>query len=115
MDSMLMIAPLTVRADMSGIAGSYVLECLATQVFNTGDGIQMDIYLAGPGGRRKIYSHYFDAGRRAEDRDWIPLSVPLMLGRGLDSRLEIEASPGPQGDLSSDWLALSAIRLVPLK
>lgn len=112
---MLLIAPVTAWADVGGIAGSYFLEALCTQVFNTGDGIQMDIYLTERGARRKICSRYFDAGRRAEDRDWIPVSIPLVLGQTQNSRIEIEASAGAQGDLVGDWLALSSVRLVPRK
>lgn len=114
-DAMLLIAPVTAWADVGGIAGSYFLEALCTQVFNTGDGIQMDIYLTERGARRKICSRYFDAGRRAEDRDWIPVSIPLVLGQTQNSRIEIEASAGAQGDLVGDWLALSSVRLVPRK
>jgi len=114
-DTLLLIAPVTARAEVSGIGGSCSLEALCTQVFNTGDGIQMDIYLTERGERRKVYSRYFDAGRRAEDRDWVPISVPLVLGKAQDSLVEIEASAGPQGDLTSDWLALSSVRLVPGK
>jgi hypothetical protein len=114
-DTMLLIAPVTAKAEVGGIAGSYFLEALCTQVFNTGDGIQMEVYLTEGSERRRIYSRYFDAGRRAEDRDWVPVSVPLILGKARDSQVEIEASAGPQGDLTSDWLALSSVRLVPGK
>jgi hypothetical protein len=114
-DTVLLIAPATAKAGVSGIGGSYSLEALCSQVFNTGDGIQMDIHLTERGERRKVYSRYFDAGRRAADRDWVPISVPLVLGKAQDSQIEIEASAGPQGDLTSDWLALSSVRLVPRK
>jgi hypothetical protein len=112
-DAMLLIAPVTAKAQVVGIGGNCLLEAWCTQVFNTGDGIEMDIYLTVRGERRKIYSRYFDAGRRTEDRDWIPISVPLNLGKERDSQIEIEASAGPQGDLTGDWLALSCVRLVP--
>ncbi len=112
-DSMLLVAPVTIKAETNGHSGNFTLEAWCTQVFNTGDGIQMDVYLAGREERRKIYGRYFDAGRRAEDRDWIPISVPLVLLPAQDARVEIEASAGPQGDLTGDWLAVSSARLVP--
>jgi hypothetical protein len=112
---MLLIAPVTARAEMGGFAGNYSLEALCTQVFDTGDGVQMDVYLTERDDHRKIYSRYFDAGRQAEDRDWIPVSIPLILGQAHSSLIEIEASAGPQGDLTSDWLAVSSVRLVPGK
>ncbi len=111
---MLLIAPVTAVAETTGFEGSYTLEAWCTQVFNTGDGIQMKIYLAGQGSRKEIYSRYFDAGRRAEDRDWVPICVPLSLGQE-PARIEIEASAGPQGDLVGDWLAVSSAHLVPRK
>ncbi len=110
---MLLIAPVTIKAGVDGRSGNFTLEAWCSQVFNTGDGIEMDIYLASRGERRKIYSRYFDAGRRAEDRGWIPINVPLILAPVQDARIEIEASAGPQGDLTGDWLALSSVRLVP--
>jgi hypothetical protein len=54
---------------------------------------------------------YFDAGRRAEDRDWIPLAIPFKAGPRPDNELIIAISGGPQDDLSADWLALSGLRL----
>lgn len=110
-DCLLLIGPMIIRADLNGAAGEYVLEALGTQVFNTGDGIQMDVYLSTGDERTKLYSRYFDAGRRAEDRDWIPISIPLILARP-DSHIDIVSSAGPQGDLGSDWLALASPRLV---
>ena len=110
-DCVLLVGPLTIKADLSGLAGEYTLETMGTQVFNTGDGIQMDVYLSSGDERTKLYSRYFDAGRRAEDRDWIPLSIPVISARQ-DSHIEIVSSAGPQGDLGSDWLALASPRLV---
>ncbi len=113
MDAMVLVAPVTIAASLTGVSGGQLLECLATPVFNTGDGIQMDIYLKTGAGEKKVYSRYFDAGRIASDRDWVPLSVPLDLGREASAELSIRVSGGPQGDLVGDWLALSSFRLTP--
>ncbi len=113
MDAMVLVAPLTISASLSGVSGGQILECLATPVFNTGDGIQLDIYLKTGMGEKKVYSRYFDAGRIAADRDWNPLSVPLDLGQDAGSELTIKVSAGPQEDLVGDWLALSSMRLTP--
>jgi hypothetical protein len=86
---------------------------LATPVFNVGDGTRLDIYLQENGTKQLIYNRYFDAGRLAEDRDWIPLSVPLILKGSTDNWLEIQVTGGPQGDYTADWLALNSIRIEP--
>jgi hypothetical protein len=112
-DSMVLTAPAVIHAPLTGLSGNVVLEGLATPVFNVGDGIQMDMFLLGSGTRKLIYNRYFDAGRRAEDRDWIPLAIPLELGNSSDNWLEIRVSGGPQGDYVADWLALSAMHIVP--
>jgi len=113
-DSMVLVAPVMVRAALRSIqAGSYALVCFATPVFNIGDGIQMDVLLASGGTERVIYQRYFDAARRVEDRDWIPLFIPLESNGAMDAELQIRVSGGPQGDLVDDWLALSEVQLVP--
>jgi hypothetical protein len=113
-DAMVLVAPVTVRASIDGISGAAILEGLSAPVYNVGDGMQMDMLLVGNGHERLIYSRYYDAGRRLEDRAWIPLAIPLDLnGWPGDSQLEIRVSGGPQGDLVADWLALSAMRIVP--
>jgi hypothetical protein len=112
-DSIVLTAPAAIHAPLTGLSGNVVLEGLATPVFNVGDGIQMDIFLVGSGTRKLIYNRYFDAGRRAEDRDWIPLAIPLELGNSSDNWLEIRVSAGPQGDYVADWLALSTMHIVP--
>ncbi len=114
-DSMLLIPPATARAALPGVSGKYVLEAWCTQVFNTGDGIQMNLYLAQGGARSMVYNRYFDAGRRAEDRDWILVRLPLTLDSTKPSVLEIETSAGPQGDLTGDWLAVSSVKLLQQK
>jgi hypothetical protein len=108
-DALVLTAPVSVRASLKGASGKFTLEGLATPVFNIGDGIQMDLYLSRAGKRKFIGKRYFDSGRNAEDRDWIPIAFPLDLGE--DDQLEIDISAGPQGDLVADWLALSSLRL----
>jgi hypothetical protein len=110
---MILIAPVSVGASLQGISGNATLEGLATPVFNVGDGMQMDLLVKHAGTTRSIGSRYFDSGRNAEDRNWIPIALPLNLGE--DDQLEIRISAGPQGDLVADWLALSSLRLVQRK
>jgi hypothetical protein len=113
-DAMVLVAPATIRMPVDGISGAAILEALSAPVYNLGDGMQMDILLSGSGHERLIYSRYYDAGRRLEDRAWIPLAIPLDPNGGPeDAQLEIRVSGGPQGDLVADWLALSAMRIVP--
>jgi hypothetical protein len=114
-DSIVMIAPTAVHASLAGFSGPVELKGSATPVFNVGDGIRMDIFLRENGTNKLIYNRFFDAGRRAEDRDWIPLSVPLELRGSADNWLEIRISGGPQGDQTADWLALNAMSIVPRK
>jgi hypothetical protein len=90
-----------------------ILEGWATPVFNVGDGLQMDLFLRRAGARHLMGSRYFDAGRKIEDRDWIPIAFPLDLGQ--DDQLEINVSAGPQGNLVADWLALSSLHLAQRK
>ncbi len=110
-DCLLLVAPISIRAQVVAAGGSYVLEASCTQVFNVGDGIRMDVYLLERGHRRSVYSRYFDAGRQAGDRDWVPVAIPIEIGQPQDTQIEIEASAGPQGNLDADWLALSSVRL----
>lgn len=108
-DALVLTAPVSVCASLKGVSGRFTLEGLATPVFNIGDGIQLELYLSRAGKRQFIGKRYFDAGRKAEDRDWISIAFPLDLGE--DDLLEIEISAGPQGDLVADWLALSSLSL----
>jgi hypothetical protein len=110
---MVLVAPVVIQASLEGISGRAILEGQSSPVYNVGDGMQMDILLLAPGRERVIYRRYYDAGRRLEDRAWIPINIPLELEEWpRDSRLEIRVSGGPQGDLVADWLALSALRMV---
>ncbi|MBN1566211.1 MAG: hypothetical protein JXA73_00060 [Acidobacteria bacterium] len=112
-DALVLIAPVSVRISLKGMSGDLTLRGLATPVYNIGDGIHMDVFLSRAGKRYFIGNRYFDPGRRAEDRDWIPLFFPLDVGE--DDQLEIDVSGGPQGDLVADWLALSSLRLMQRK
>ena len=105
-----MIAPVCIHASLQGVSGKATLKGWAAPVFNIGDGLQMDLFLKRGGIRYQIGSRYFDAGRKAEDRDWIFLEVPLEIGE--EDWLEMEISAGPQGDLVADWLALSEMRVI---
>jgi len=112
-DAMVLVAPVIIRASLAGFSGRALLEGLSTPVYNVGDGMQMEILLLGRGRERVLYSRYYDAGRRIEDRAWIPIRVPLDLEAWPpDSQLEIRVSGGPQGDLVADWLAVGALHIV---
>jgi hypothetical protein len=112
MDTTTLIGPAVIRAGLADLSGKFALKMLASPLFNVGDGVQMDIILGGAGDRRPIGSRYFDAGRRAENRDWIALSIPIDLTGAADAYLEIRLSAGPQGDLVADWLALAEVRII---
>jgi len=110
LDAMILVAPIIIRASLSGVVAPVLLEALATPVYNLGDGVQMDVYLIQDGERNLVFSRIFDAGRRAADRDWTPLSIPLEIKAAGKRELEIRASAGPRGDLVADWLALGGMR-----
>jgi hypothetical protein len=107
---MVLAAPVAISASLQGVSGKMKLVGLAAQVFNIGDGIQMEVVLVRAGMRQPLGSRYFDAARKAEDRDWIPIAMPLDLSE--HDNLEIRISAGPRGDLVADWLALSSLRLL---
>ena len=111
MDSMLLVAPVTIHAPLAGSEPNTMFECLATPVFNVGDGMRLDVLLKTGGSERLLFTRYFDAARRAEDRDWIPLSIPLAAPGVSASELVMRLSGGPNGDLTADWLALASVRL----
>jgi len=110
LEALVMIAPIRLRAPLDGTMENICLEGLATPVFNIGDGFQLDFLLATDEKSRVIESRFFDPGRRREDREWIPFSVPLNR-RGGEEWLEVRVSSGPQGDLVADWLAIAELRL----
>jgi hypothetical protein len=110
-DATILVAPITVRANLAGYHGALRLRLLATPVFNIGDGIQMDVFLVNGSDRTRICSRYFDAGRNAADRQWIAMEVPLDFWNRQDSQVEVQVSGGPQGDLVADWLAIAEVRI----
>ena len=110
-----LLAPVVVRAGLTGLSGRFTLKLLASPTFNVGDGVQLEVLLSSAGSFRPVCSRYFDAGRLAGDRDWIPMEVPLSLSGAANAYLEIRVSAGPQGDLDADWLALAEARIVPEK
>jgi hypothetical protein len=107
----ILVAPGVARASLQGVSGEMTLKCLVAPVFDVGDGIQMDVFLKRDRNRIRVGSRYFDPGRKAQDRNWISLAMPLCIQRG--DQLEIEVSGGPQGDLVADWLAFSSVYLTP--
>ncbi len=110
-DAVRLIAPVTIRTRLAGLAGDYRLDALATQVFNIGDGLQLDVDVVSGGERKRVCERYFDAARKAADRSWIPLAAPFEIAGQADSYLEIRVSGGPRGDLVADWLALAGLRI----
>ena len=110
-DALVLLAPAAIRASLQGAKGRKILKCWAAPVFDIGDGIQMSVFIRRVEKRILAGSRYFDPGRKAEDRNWIPIAIPLEIDPG--DQLEIEASGGPQGDLVADWLAFSSLRLTP--
>jgi len=109
--SLVLVAPSIIRGSLEGISGRRHLELSAAPVFNVGDGVQMNVFLRSAGKRIPLVNRYFDAGRKAEDRDWVRVEIPLDVRRG--DQIEIEAAAGPLGDLAADWLAISSIRIMP--
>ena len=111
-DAIVLVAPATIRAPLSGYGGNLLLECDATPVYNIGDGMQLTVAIRTGSAERQIFTRYFDAGRRAEDREWVHLSIPLAVTEPSTSELVITVSGGPHGDLVADWLALASIRII---
>lgn len=109
-ESIVLVAHSVIRLSLQGISGKKTLKFWATPVFNIGDGIQLNLLLRRGEERIPIGGRYFDSAWKSQDRDWIEVERPLEI-RGGD-QLEIEASAGPQGEATGDWLALAALRLV---
>ncbi len=112
LDTLTLKAPVAVRALLTGFTGNCTLKLMAVQPFNVGDGLELNVALEGDGRNRVIYNRYFDAGRTAADRDWIPLEIPFDLAGLTDPHLEIRITAGPQGDLDADWLALAELQIL---
>ena len=113
-DAMVLVAPLAVRTPLGARSGPVVFQSLVAPVFNVGDGLHLEIYHVSAGEARQIYGRTIDAARRYEDRQWLPLEVPIEAGRGTEESLEIRVSGGSRGDLVGDWLALAEMRLRPV-
>jgi hypothetical protein len=109
--ALIISAPVSIHASLQGISGEMVFKGWAAPVFNIGDGLEMKLFLRRDGNRHPLGVRTFDAGRKAEDRAWVPIDIPLSL-TGMD-QLEIEVTAGDQGDLTADWLALSELTLLP--
>jgi hypothetical protein len=110
-EAFVLVAPAVVKASLHGALREMTLKCLVAPVFDVGDGIQMDVFLDRAAARIPVGHRYFDPGRKAQDRDWIAVTIPLEIHRG--DQLEIDVSGGPQGDLVADWLAFGSVRLTP--
>ena len=107
---MRLIAPVAVRAPLAAAVAGAELQFLATPVFNVGDGMLLDVLLAGESGEEILYTRYFDAGRKAADRQWVPIKVTLPRRSGA-RWLVLRVSGGPQGNLEADWLAIASMNL----
>jgi hypothetical protein len=105
-DALKLVAPATIRASLQGATGKWILKFWAAPVFDVGDGFLVMVFLRRSGMRFLVGNRYFDPGRKDEDRNWIPIAIPLEIQQG--DQLEIEASGGSQGDFTADWLALSS-------
>jgi hypothetical protein len=115
MDTTTLLAPVAIRASLAGLSGRFTLKLLASPLFNVGDGVQMEVLAGSADACRQVCSRYFDPGRLAGDRDWIPLEIPVDLSGAEDSYLEIRVLAGPQGNFDADWLALAEVRIAPEK
>ena len=107
--ALIIVAPVRIHTPLHDITGKATIRGLVAPVFNTGDGVQLDLFLSRSGARDHVGSRLYDPGRNAGDRDWIPLIIPLEIGE--EDCLELEISAGPQGDLTADWLALGFLGL----
>jgi hypothetical protein len=110
--SLVLAAPIIARAEIREASAAVKLQFLAAPVFNLGDGFQLDVFLKDGSEKTPVYSRYFDAGRKASDRDWIPIEISLNLAQRKQAGLELRISAGPQGDLVADWLALAQMRMI---
>jgi hypothetical protein len=111
-NSLILRAPAGMQLPLRGLSGRARFRAYTACVFNVGDGVRMDIVLTGGGFERKLLSRVYDAARRAEDRDWIPIDVEIDIAENTSHFLQVSVSAGPQGDLTGDWLALASPELV---
>jgi hypothetical protein len=110
-DCIILVAPMLIQASLHGAEGKKTLEFLAAPVFSIGDGVLLSVYLERAGSRLLAGSRYFDPARKAEDRRWTSVAIPVQVEEG--DQLQIEAAAGPQGDLTADWIGLNSVRLAP--
>jgi hypothetical protein len=110
-DSMRLIAPVCIRTPLERSSAGMGLEFFAAPVFNVGDGMNLEVLMAGDRGEEVIYSRYFDAGRKAEDREWARIRITLPV-RPEARWLILRVSGGSQGNLDADWLAISSLSLL---
>jgi hypothetical protein len=83
---------------------------MAAPVFNVSDGIQMEIWLRDDESPTRVYSRYFDPGRRFEDRRWTPVTIDMDVHHK-DAQIEISVTGGPDGNLTGDWLAFADVNV----
>jgi hypothetical protein len=110
-DSMRLIAPVCIRTSLARSSTGMGLEFFAAPVFNVGDGMNLEVLMAGDRGEEVIYSRYFDAGRKAGDREWAHIQIALPV-RPEARWLILRVSGGAQGNLDADWLAISSVSLL---
>ena len=108
-DALAVVAPVTIHAQLKNVSKQMTLEGFAAPMFNMGDGFRMNVFLERDGQRQLIGSRYFDPGRNADHRKWMPIRMTLTPEE--NDQLEIQVTTGPQNDSVADWLALSSLRL----
>jgi hypothetical protein len=110
-ESLILTAPAVIQASLRGVSGRRTLRLVAAPVYDVGDGVLMTVSLKRGDARVPVESRYFDPARKARDRDWISMTIPLDVQP--EDKLEIEITGGPQGDLTADWLALGSVQVSP--
>jgi hypothetical protein len=116
-NGLLLVAPEVVSAPLPGLAGKMEFRCFVAPVYNIGDGVILEIVLEAEDRERVLLRRRLDAGRRAEDRQWNELVVPLQIPRDGASLLlrasggDPEDNPGTGVDLVADWLVIADPRL----
>ncbi len=112
MQCAVLIAPVLVGVPVGWDAkGRYTLELVAAPVFNIGDGIDVEVLLHGSAGARRLLARRFDPARRADDRAWQKIAVPMDLTGTPGEAIQFRVTGGPEGDLVDDWLALGSVTL----
>jgi hypothetical protein len=119
-EGLLLVAPAAMQAPLDGIRGTIEFRCSVAPVYNIGDGMTIEILLAFDGGQQSLMRRTVDAGRQSEDRQWIPIAVPVDLPAAGDAALVIRVSGGTPGgssgtgpDLVADWLVVAGPEVIP--